>query len=95
MPLNIRMCLSRKSPSRSYPSYSVDLGPNQICTLFGARSGSITVSGRDYIKAGYGLDVDDLWRRNFIVLVGFLVFFAITQTVIIEIFPVSISRTIL
>lgn len=93
--LNIRMCSSRKHPSRSYLSYSVDLGPNQICTLFGARSGSVTVSGRDYIKAGYGLDVDDLWRRNFIVLVGFLVFFSITQTVVIEIFPVSISRTTL
>jgi len=59
--------------------------------LFGATSGSTTVSGRDYIKAGYDLNVDDLWRRNFIVLVGFVVLFAFTQTYVIELVPVSIS----
>jgi ATP-binding cassette subfamily G (WHITE) protein 2 (SNQ2) len=70
---------------------SVELGPNQVCTLFGASAGSTTVSGRDYIKAGYHLDVDDLWRRNFIVLVGFLILFSLTQTYVIELVPVSIS----
>jgi ATP-binding cassette subfamily G (WHITE) protein 2 (SNQ2) len=89
------VCLSRESLSPSYLSCSADLGPNQVCTLFGASPGSATVSGRDYIKAGYGLDADDLWRRNFIVLVGFLVFFSITQTVVIEIFPVSIAKVVL
>jgi ATP-binding cassette subfamily G (WHITE) protein 2 (SNQ2) len=58
--------------------------------LFGARSGSTAVPGRDYIKAGYNLNVDDLWRRNFIVLVGFVVLFALTQTFVIELVPVSI-----
>jgi ATP-binding cassette, subfamily G (WHITE), member 2, SNQ2 len=35
--------------------------------------------------------VDDLWRRNFIALVGFLILFALTQTFVIELVPVSIS----
>ena len=59
--------------------------------MFGASSGSTTVSGRDYIKAGYDLNVDDLWRRNFIVLVGFFVLFSLMQTFVIELVPVSIS----
>jgi hypothetical protein len=50
------------------------------------------VSGKDYIKAGYDLNTDDLWRRNFIVLIAFFVFFWFTQTVVIEIFPVSIVK---
>ncbi|SRR6266566_6022152 len=75
----------------TYVSYSVELGPNQVCTLFGASSGSTAVSGRDYINAGYNLNVDDLWRRNFIVLVGFVVLFSLTQTFVIELVPVSIS----
>jgi hypothetical protein len=72
-------------------SCSVELGPNQVCTLFGASSGSTTVSGRDYIKVGYHLNVDDLWRRNFIVLVGFLILFSLTQAFVIELVPVRIS----
>lgn len=94
MLLNIRTLLSRNRnfSSSPYVSCSDELGPNQVCTLFGARSGSITVSGPDYIKTGYGLDVNDLWRRNFIVLVVFFVFYSLTQTFVIEIFPVSISR---
>lgn len=72
-------------------SHSVVLGPNQVCTLFGASSGSTTVPGRDYIKTGYDLNVDDLWRRNFIALVGFLILFSLTQTFVIELVPVSAS----
>jgi len=59
--------------------------------LFGASPGNTTVSGRDYINAGYNLNVDDLWRRNFIALVGFLILFSLTQTFVIELVPVSIS----
>jgi ATP-binding cassette, subfamily G (WHITE), member 2, SNQ2 len=69
---------------------SDELGPNQVCTLFGARTGSPIVFGKDYIKVGYDLNTDDLWRRDFAVLVAFFIFFWITQTVVIEIFPVSI-----
>jgi hypothetical protein len=59
--------------------------------LFGASPGSTTVSGGDYIKTGYDLNVDDLWRLNFIVLVGFLILFSLTQTFVIELVPVSVS----
>ena len=94
MLLHTRMLLSRNQnfPWSSYVSCSVELGPNQVCTLFGARSGSITVSGRDYLKDGYGLDTDDLWRRNIIVLFVLFAFFSLTQTFVIEIFPVSTAR---
>jgi hypothetical protein len=65
------------------------LSSNQACTLFGAQPGSRFVTGKDYIQAGYDLNTDDLWRRNFIVLLAFLIFFWFTQTVVIELYPVS------
>ena len=65
------------------------VGPNQACTLYGAQPGSSVVSGADYIKAGFSLDVDDLWRRNFLVVVGWLFFFIITQMLVIEYLQVS------
>lgn len=70
------------------------VGPNQACTLYGATPGSNTVSGADYIKAGYSLDVDDLWRRNFLVVVGFFLFFVLAQVFVIEylqVFPILFS----
>jgi ATP-binding cassette subfamily G (WHITE) protein 2 (SNQ2) len=76
----------------SYISRSAELGPNQVCTLFGAQPGSRVVPGKDYIKAGYNLDTDDLWRRNFVVLLTFLIFFWFTQTVVIELYPVSTNE---
>ena len=97
MSLNFRMVLSCyvKSPS-SYTTCSVGLGSNQVCTLFGAQPGSSVVPGKDYIKTGYDLDTDDLWRRNFVVLFTFLLFFWFAQTVVIELFPVShgVSRVL-
>ena len=81
------------SPS-SYITRSVELGPNQACTLFGARPGTSAVTGKDYIKAGYNLNTDDLWRRNVLVLFAFLLFFWFTQTVIIEVFPVSFVNSL-
>ena len=76
-------------------SYDVDesrdqLGPNQACTLFGAKSGSNIISGVDYIAAGYGLDVNDLWRGNLPVLIGFFLLFQLTQILVLAKFvPVS------
>ena len=75
-------------------SYDADesrdqLGPNQACTLFGAKSGSNIISGADYIAAGYGLDVNDLWRRNLPVLIGFFLLFQLTQILVLEFVPVS------
>ena len=74
---------SPSTPSRD------DLGPNQVCTLFGATPGDSSVSGPAYVSAGYGLSVSDQWKRNFLVLVGFLILFQITQILLIELRPVS------
>lgn len=60
------------------------VGSNQACTLYGAQPGSSVVSGADYVKAAFALNVDDLWRRNFIVIVGWFFFFIIAQVVVIE-----------
>ncbi|KAI0660568.1 ABC-2 type transporter-domain-containing protein [Cubamyces menziesii] len=67
--------------------YFNGLGPNQICTLFGAIPGQDIVSGRNYVNIGYGLNVSDLWRRNFLVLAGFFLLFQLTQVLLIEYFP--------
>lgn len=65
-----------------------NLGPNQVCTLFGATGGSSLVSGPAYLSVGYGLDVKDIWRRDFTVLLGFFIAFQITQMLLIEYYPV-------
>ncbi|KAL0951841.1 hypothetical protein HGRIS_008502 [Hohenbuehelia grisea] len=67
--------------------YPDELGPNQACTLFGAERGSNIIDGNSYIRAGYSLDPAELWRRNFLVLLGFLVLFVATQIIAIEYFP--------
>ena len=46
------------------------------------------MAGRDYLNVGYGLNVDDLWRRDFTVLLGFFIAFQITQMLLIEYYPV-------
>ncbi|KAF7795147.1 hypothetical protein EIP86_006295 [Pleurotus ostreatoroseus] len=63
------------------------LGPNQICTLFGSTPGDSDVSGGAYLSVGYGIDIADQWRRNFLVLVGFFLLFQITQVLLIEFYP--------
>ncbi|KAJ3509385.1 hypothetical protein NLJ89_g5251 [Agrocybe chaxingu] len=67
--------------------YPTSLGPNQACTLFGSQSGSDLISGADYLFVGYGLDVKDLWRRNFPVMIGFLLLFQLTQIAVLEFIP--------
>ncbi|KAJ7135007.1 ABC-2 type transporter-domain-containing protein [Mycena crocata] len=67
--------------------YPVGLGPNQVCTLFGSSAGSSNVSGEDYISAGYGLSSSNLWKRNFLVLIGFMLVFQLTQVLSLEFFP--------
>ncbi|KAJ3718556.1 ABC-2 type transporter-domain-containing protein [Lentinula raphanica] len=67
--------------------YPDGLGPNQVCTLFGASSGSTSVTGHQYIFAGYDLNTTDLWRRCFLVLVGMFFFFQLTQVIALEFFP--------
>ncbi|KAF8633557.1 hypothetical protein AX15_001356 [Amanita polypyramis BW_CC] len=63
------------------------LGPNQACTLFGAVGGSNIIRGADYLRVGYSLDVKDIWRRDFLVLLGFFFLFQVTQVLAIEYYP--------
>ncbi|KIK62247.1 hypothetical protein GYMLUDRAFT_42191 [Collybiopsis luxurians FD-317 M1] len=72
--------------------YPDGLGDNQVCTLFGAVGGSVDVTGRSYVSAGYGLDATDVWRRCFIVLVGMFFFFQITQIIALEFFPQYVAN---
>ena len=73
--------------------YPEILGPNQACTLYGATPGLDTVDGASYVAAGYSLNVHDLWRRNFIVLVGWFLFYQIAQVLLIEYLNVSPLHT--
>lgn len=68
------------------------LGPNQVCTLFGAQPGSDVIIGNNYLEAGFGITTADIWRRNLVVLVAFLFFFLFTQVVVIEYFSVRLFR---
>lgn len=45
------------------------------------------MSGSDYVDIGFGLNVSDLWRRNFLVLLGFCLLFQATQVLLMEFFP--------
>ncbi|PCH34093.1 hypothetical protein WOLCODRAFT_87269 [Wolfiporia cocos MD-104 SS10] len=67
--------------------YPDSLGPNQACTLYGATSGQSIIPGRTYIDVGYDLNIKDLWRRNFLVLLGFFFLFQLTQVLLAEYFP--------
>ena len=72
--------------------YPENLGVNQACTLYGATPGLDTVDGASYISAGYSLNVHDLWRRNFVVLIGWFLFYQIAQIILIEYLNVSLFR---
>ena len=58
---------------------------------YGATPGQDMVNGASYIAAGYSLNVHDLWRRNFIVLVRWFLFYQIAQVLLIEYLNVSPS----
>ncbi|VDB90213.1 unnamed protein product [Peniophora sp. CBMAI 1063] len=64
--------------------YPDTVGPNQVCTIFGAQPGSTTVNGADYLNIGYSYNTADLWRRNFLVCIGWILFFQITQIVALD-----------
>ncbi|KAH9914745.1 uncharacterized protein B0H18DRAFT_1125328 [Fomitopsis serialis] len=68
--------------------YPTGLGSNQVCTLFGALPGDPQVSGKAYLQAAFGLDTADIWRRNFLVLLGWFIFYQILQYLAIEGRPV-------
>ncbi|KAI0269180.1 ABC-2 type transporter-domain-containing protein [Gloeopeniophorella convolvens] len=69
--------------------YPTVLGPNQVCTLFGAAPGSDVISGRSYLLTTYDMDSHDIWRRNFLVLLGWILFYQLTQVIALDFFPQS------
>jgi hypothetical protein len=74
--------------ARINQSFRSILGPNQACTLFGAVGGSNVITGADYLRVSFELDVKDIWRRNFPILIGFLIVFQLTQVIGLEFYPV-------
>lgn len=88
---SIRMCpiCSYCKPVLTGRIHSDGVGPNQICTLYGANPGQSDVSGHAYLEVGYQLNTHDIWRRNFLVLLGFFLLFQVTQVLLLEFYPVS------
>lgn len=74
--------------------YPTGLGPNQVCTFYGAQPGQPQVIGKNYINVGFQLNVADLWRRNFIVLIVLFFFFQVTQAIAMEVVNVSLTETV-
>ncbi|KAF9003771.1 hypothetical protein BDZ89DRAFT_1080859 [Hymenopellis radicata] len=70
-----------------FSTYPAELGPNQVCAIFGASEGSSIVTGAAYIDAGYSLNASDLWKKCFVVLCAFTVAFQLTQIIALEFFP--------
>jgi len=77
----------RNAPGES--KYPEGLGPNQVCTFFGAQPAQPFVKGADYINVGYQLHVEDIWKLNFVVLIVLFVVFQVTQAIAME--KVSVS----
>jgi hypothetical protein len=38
------------------------------------------------------MDDRDIWRRNFVVLLGWMLFYQVTQILILDFLPVSVTR---
>ncbi|KNE98935.1 hypothetical protein PSTG_07780 [Puccinia striiformis f. sp. tritici PST-78] len=56
------------------PGYPAILGPNQICTLRGSKSGNPIVVGADYIRASFNYSTSNIWR-NFGIECAYIVLF--------------------
>ncbi|KAH9470966.1 hypothetical protein Pst134EA_004876 [Puccinia striiformis f. sp. tritici] len=56
------------------PDYPTILGPNQICTLRGSKSGNPIVVGADYIRASFNYSTSNIWR-NFGIECAYIVLF--------------------
>lgn len=67
----------------SGPGYGTTVGPNQICTLAGAKAGEQYVSGADYIDASFQFEASQLWR-NFGILIAFFIAFLVMCVVAVE-----------
>jgi len=75
-----------------YPSF---LGDNQTCAFFGSKPGNTFVQGDEYLKAAFNIDSRDLWRRNFLVLLGMFLFFQVAQALALEKTSVSAPAYVL
>ncbi|KAG9038328.1 hypothetical protein FRB95_001740 [Tulasnella sp. JGI-2019a] len=64
--------------------YPTTVGPNQVCTFFGGQPAQEVVQGSRYIDVGYGLQISDLWKENFVVLVAMFVIFQFLQAFVME-----------
>ncbi|PLW16757.1 hypothetical protein PCANC_12310 [Puccinia coronata f. sp. avenae] len=63
-----------------YPS---SLAANQVCTVLGARPGSPTISGADYIAESFGFKFGDIWR-NFGIVCAFSLLFLLLLFIAVE-----------
>ncbi|KNE98927.1 hypothetical protein PSTG_07772 [Puccinia striiformis f. sp. tritici PST-78] len=68
-----------------YPS---TVGPNQACTVAGARPGSQIIRGTDYMEAALGYRFGNLWR-DFAIVCAFTVFFMILLFIAVETFALG------
>ena len=76
--------IPRNIPEAGINGYPNDVGPNQLCSLFGSGVGQNSVTGADYMYAGYEYRKAHIWR-NYGILLGFFGFFMICQMLFIEI----------
>ncbi|KAH8927386.1 hypothetical protein BT69DRAFT_1347368 [Atractiella rhizophila] len=76
------LCVGSNIIPRNVPgvvdSYPNDLGPNQVCTLAGARPAQPFVRGGDYISAAFQYQTGVAWR-NFGFLVAYFILFLTLQ----------------
>ena len=70
------------------------LGPNQVCTLFGARPGSNTTSGSSCLLIAYDMNGRDIWRLNFVLHFNWIFLYQVTQIVVLEFLLVSVAHPI-
>ncbi|KDN44701.1 putative ATP-binding multidrug cassette transport protein [Tilletiaria anomala UBC 951] len=56
----------------SGPNYPSGIGPNQVCTVAGAKPGSDIIVGLDYLRVAFGYEKAHLWR-NVGILFAFLI----------------------
>ncbi|GIJ87067.1 hypothetical protein Asppvi_005969 [Aspergillus pseudoviridinutans] len=70
------------------PAYNRLSGRQFVCAVPGAKAGSRSVSGDEYIQAQYGFSFDHFWR-NFGILVGFLVVSTFAYLVVAEVNSLS------
>lgn len=76
--------ISRNIPEAGITGFPNNVGPNQLCSLFGSGVGQHSVTGTDSMYAGYEYKKNHIWR-NFGILLGFFSFFMFMQMIFIEV----------